>query len=279
MRFTVGYQGNHGTFSEIAVIQYFQHTPYDPVNYTNFVSIVEDVEQGKLDYALLPVENTTTGIISRTYDLFSSHEIFANGEITVPIRHDLIVVPGTKIEEIKEVYSHPEAIGQCQQFFQNYPIIKAVVYQDTAKSVEYIKGLNDPSKAAIGSRRAAEYYGMESLLKSIQDQNTNSTRFLCVSKQMEIPTAANKISLRIVLRHEPGSLYQALSVLAQRGINLLKLESRPLPGQPFHYCFYVDFRGNLNELNVQEALNEMKECSDDLRILGCYKAWENTEKL
>lgn len=272
MSIKVGYQGKHGTFSEIAVLNYFKGQDIEPIGFTNFKDIFDACDAEEIDYALLPVENTTTGIISRTYDLFKYHHVFAVGEINVPIREDLIVVPGTKIEEIEEVYSHPEALSQCQKFFTNHNYMQAIAYQDTAKSVEYIKECNLHSKAALGSKRAAEYYEMESLLSSVQDNQSNITRFLCVTRKAIVSEEANKISLMLILKHQPGELYHILGILAKYNINLLKLESRPIPGQIFHYCFYIDFEGNLNDEATKDCLRVIEEYSEQVQVLGCYKA-------
>ncbi len=272
MAVKVGYQGNHGTFSEIAVLDYFKDRDIEQCGYTNFPDIMKDTENGTLDYALLPVENTTTGIIYRTYDLFKDYDVRAVGEITVPIVEDLIVIPGTKFEEIREVYTHPEVISQCHGFLQKNPQITAMAYQDTAAGVEYVKTCGDRSKAALGSHRAAEYFGMESLMKSVQDSNTNMTRFLCVTHKEEVPEDADKTSLMIVTKHEPGTLFRVLEVLAVHNINMLKLESRPIPGQIFRYCFYIDIAGSVNEPLISICLKEMEAKCESFRILGCYKA-------
>ncbi len=272
MAVKVGYQGKHGTFSEIAVLEYFKDQDIEPIGFTNFKDIFNACDHKEIDYALLPVENTTTGIISRTYDLFKYHEVFAIGEINIPIREDLIVVPGTKLEEIEEVYSHPEALSQCTKFFSEHSKIQAIAYQDTAKSVEYIKECNTHTKAALGSKRAAEYYHMESLLSSVQDSNSNITRFLCVTRDHTVLSGANKTSLMLILKHQPGELYHILGILAKYNINLLKLESRPIPNQIFHYCFYIDFEGNINDPATQDCLRVIKEHSEQVQVLGCYKA-------
>ena len=268
----IGFQGNHGTFSEIAAIDYFASKPIRQIGYPNFVAIMKDIENHTLDYAVLPVENTTTGIISRTYDLFKDYPIHAVGEINVPIRQDLIVVPGTKIEEIKEVYSHPEALSQCQKFFEAHPWMKQVPYQDTAKSVEYVKECNNHSKAALGSYRASEYYHMESLCTSVQDLTTNMTRFLVITWKEEAVKEANKTSLMLVVKHEPGSLYHVLEILASNKINMLKLESRPIPSRVFEYLFYVDIAADAQDEKVVAILQQMEKECIELKVFGSYKA-------
>lgn len=268
----VGFQGNHGTFSEIATLTYFKNREVELAGYKNFISIMNDLDQDIIQYAVLPVENTTTGIISRTYDLFQHHNVHIEGELNVPIHQNLIVVPGTKLEEIEEVYSHPEALSQCANFFEQNPRIRQRPYQDTAKSVEYVKEMNDHTKAALGSWRAAEYYGMESLIDSINDSKLNMTRFLIVTNQEVEVENANKISMMLVLKHTPGALYNVLGILAKRGINILKLESRPIQGKIFEYQFYVDITGNLKKKDVKEAIHEIQLRSESCMVFGNYVA-------
>lgn len=272
MSIKVGYQGTNGTFSEIAVMRFFEGQDYEPHNYRNFTDILNDCDCGILDCAMLPVENTTTGVIARAVDLFRNYGIHAVGEITVPIRQNLIAQEGASLEDITEVYSHPEAISQCAQFFADHPSIRAIAYQDTAKAVEYVKTSGVKTKAALGSDRAAEFYELPILIPSVQDSNTNMTRFLCVTEQNRVDPEANKVSLYFEVTHEPGSLFHVLEVLANHNINMLKLESRPLPGEVFEYCFYVDFTGNLMDPNVRDALAEIRRRSSKSRVLGCYKA-------
>ena len=274
MKIKVGFQGSNGTFSEIAALQYFRNRDIEAQGYPGFKAILNDVENGTLDYAVLPVENTTTGIIARCYDLFRQYDIHAVGEIAIPIREDLIVIPGTGLEEIREVYSHPEALSQCTEFFAANPQIKSVPWQDTARSVEYVRDCGDRSKAALGSWRAREYYGMESLISEVQDSDLNMTRFLVVTAKDESDPAADKISMMLVLKHRPGALYNILGILAKNGINILKLESRPIPGKIFEYMFYIDFSGNTETREMKAVLKELSLRCEEARMLGCYKAAE-----
>ena len=242
-------------------------------------SIIADVESGAIDYALLPVENTTTGIIYRTYDLLKDSDIFAVGEILVRIDEQLIGLPGTNIEDLREVYSHPEPLDQCSGFFAAHPWIKPVTYQDTAKSVEYVAQCQDPSKAALGSWLAAEYYHLPILKERVQDNQLNTTRFFCVAKGEQTVQEADKISMYFVVNHEPGALYEVIRVFAQRGINMLKLESRPIRGRMFEYCFYIDFDGSLLQPKTQEAIAEVREHCLEVKVLGSYKRAFNGELL
>lgn len=271
----VGYQGNHGTYSEIATLNYFKGQEIEQEGFHNFPSLFKALSEKEIDYAVFPVENTTTGIISRTYDYFRNYDIYAVGEVNVPITEDLVVVPGTKIEEIREVYSHPEALSQCNHFFEQHPNCKSMAYQDTAASVAYVKKCNDHSKAALASWRAREYYGMESLQESVQDSSRNMTRFLVMANKETVTKDADKVSMVLVLKNHSGSLYNALGILAKNGIDLIRLESRPIPDSPFQYMFYIDFRGNTHNREVQGVLHELDMRSEYMKVFGCYKSAEN----
>ncbi len=267
----IGYQGVHGAFSEVALINYFKEQEYETVSYQEFTDMFQAVDDGEIDYGMFPVENTTTGIIARTYDYFQFYDVHAVGEIVVPIRECLIAIPGTKKEEIEEVYSHPEALSQCYEFFLANRNMKEMVYEDTALSVQYVKELGDKSKAALASARAAEYYDMEILEANVQDNSNNMTRFLVVTKDRIIPDDANKVSIRFVTKHRAGALYHALGIFAALNINMTKLESRPIVGKIFDYCFYLDFEGSLNDPNVREALRRLEYDCEEVQVFGCYK--------
>lgn len=276
MAVRVGYQGNHGTFSEIAVLEYFKDAAKELCGCPDFPTILERCASGDLDYGVLPVENTTTGLIARSYDLFKLYPVHAVGEIVVPIREDCIGLAGADLSQVVEVYSHPEALSQCQSFFRSHPKMKAIAAQDTAAAVEAVKKSGDPKKAALASKQAGAYYGMMTLAASVQDSNTNMTRFLVVTSHDEQAGDADKISIMLTVDHTPGSLYHALGILAYNDINILKLESRPIPDEPFHYSFYIDFAGNLKDPVVQTALSKLREHSLDLRIFGAYKAFRGS---
>lgn len=267
----VAYLGTKGSFSEMAAVKYFGKDA-KTAGFSDFKSMFDAVENDADCCAVLPVENTTTGMITRTYDLFQYHDVFAFGEVNVPIRECLITVPGAKLEDIKNVYSHPEALSQCNGFFSEHPSFKPVVYSNTAAAVEYVKSENDPSKAALASELAAEYFGLPILLRQVQDNKNNITRFLCVAKDGRAEEGANKISIMLKLRHDPGALFRALGVLAARGINLLMIQSRPVPGEIFDYCFYLDFEGNLGDANVAEAIRRLEYDCEAVKIIGNYRA-------
>ncbi|MEG0239274.1 prephenate dehydratase [Anaerorhabdus sp.] len=267
----VGYQGEHGTFSEIAVHHYYKNEEIETKSYKNFIDILNDLESGVLDTALLPVENSTTGIIYRTYDLLAIRDVFAIGEQNVRIQENLIGIVGAKVEDIKEVYSHPEALGQCQGFFNQHPTMKSIPYQDTAKSVEFIKECNDPKKGALASYLAAEYYDCPILMKNVNDNELNTTRFLCVCKGERVVPNANKISMYFVVNHQPGTLYEVIKIFAENHINMLKLESRPIQGRLFEYCFYIDFDGSIENPVVQDVIAQVKGLCVEMKCLGSYR--------
>lgn len=272
----VGYQGEHGTFSEIAVHRYYANTPFEARNYKNFKAILEDLEKGILDTAILPVENSTTGFIARTMDTLKDYDVYAIGEVYVKIEEHLIGYGQARVEDIEEVYSHPEALSQCAQLFQTHEKMKPISFQDTAKSVDYIKQCKDVKKGALASYLAAQYYECPILIANVNDDELNTTRFLCICKGQRNVAHANKISMYFVVNHQPGALYQVIKIFAENSINMLKLESRPIKGRYFESCFYIDFEGSLDDPTIKEAMNQMKNFCIEMKCLGTYcKAMED----
>ena len=268
----IGYQGVNGAFSQMALRKFFSAEAHEEIGYSSFTDMFADVQKGVLDYAMFPVENTTTGIIARTYDCFQYYDVHAVGEVIIPIRQNLIALKDADLKDIHEVYSHPEALSQCQAFFNDHPEMKPVVYEDTALSARYIKETSDLHKAAIASDLASDLYDLKILVPDIQDNERNMTRFLVVCNQPDYPIDADKVSIRIVLKHIPGALYHALGIFAAKNINVVKLESRPIVGELFEYFFYIDFAGNQNDEDVKETLRRLNYDRLDLKIFGFYKA-------
>lgn len=272
----VGYQGEHGTFSEIAVHRYYGDLPFEARSYTNFKTILEDLDKGILDTAILPVENSTTGMIVQTMDKLKEYDVFAIGEAYVKIEEHLIGYGDASVNDVIEVYSHPEALSQCHTLFQNYPMMQAIPFQDTAKSVAYIQQCCDVKKGAIASELAAKYYECPILIRNVNDEQCNTTRFLCICKGQRSVRGANKISLYFVLNNEPGSLYQVIKILAENSVNMVKLESRPIKGRLFESCFYIDVEGNYEEPLMQEVLKQVEKQCVEMKCLGTYcKAMED----
>ncbi|MEM3640616.1 MAG: prephenate dehydratase [Candidatus Bathyarchaeia archaeon] len=266
----VAFQGEIGAYSESAVYAYFG--PSAKVKPCRYLSdVFRSVEKGEADFGVVPVENSIEGSVTQTYDLFLTHDLKVCGEAIIRIVHCLIVHPGTKLDEIKTVYSHPQALAQCRIFLEklNCRVISAF---DTAGSVKMIKdeGLRDAG--AIASERAAKIYGMSILAKDIGDSLNNYTRFFVLSRDDAPYTGKDKTSIIFSIKSYPGSLYRVLGEFATRDINLTKIESRPTKQTPWEYNFYLDFEGHRTEKHCQEALEAIKDKTNFVKILGSYKA-------
>lgn len=266
----IGYQGVPGAYSEIAAIKYFG-TDNTKVPYDNFRDMIYDVHNELIDYAVLPIENSTTGAITRALDLMKDYNVFIVGEEFVKVNHCLITFKETNFEDIQTIYSHPEALKQCDDFFDSNKTINKVAYLDTAKSVEYIIQLNDKKTGALASRRAAEIYGMKILREDMQDNKLNITRFGIISFKNSYSLDANVVSVFIVTPHKSGSLFESIKVFNDYGVNLLKIESRPIIEKPFNYGFYINFEGNLLNTETMEVLESLKEHCEYIKIIGNYK--------
>jgi len=247
----VAFQGELGAYSENAVYSFFgQSATVKPCK--NFDDVFESVKTGDVNYGVVPIENSIEGSVNRTYDLFLEYDLKVCGEIIIRISHCLIAHKGTKLDQIKTVYSHPQALAQCRKFLEQHKL-KAISTFDTAGSVKMIKEENMMDAAAIASERASQIYNMTILEKEIEDIKNNSTRFF----------AAKSV---------PGALYQVLKEFADRNINLNKIESRPTKSTPWEYHFYLDFEGHRTETKCQEALKSIRDKTVFVKILGSYKA-------
>jgi prephenate dehydratase len=265
----IAFQGERGAFSEEAAVKLLGED-IQLVSRPTFETMYSSIHDGVADYILAPIENSLAGSVHRSYDLLISGGLQIRAEVVIPIVHNLIGVPGSVLEGITQVSSHPVALAQCERFFASHPGIKKVTAEDTAGSVRQVIREGDPSKAAIASRRAAEVYGGKILLEHLEDHPENYTRFLLLAASGEIAENADKLSLVLHLAHKPGSLCQVLNAFAKRDLNLLKIESRPIPGTPWSYCFYLDLQASLKDANTRSALEELKEHADSVKILGCY---------
>ncbi len=265
----IAFQGERGAFSEEAAVKLLGEEIH-LVPRTTFEALYSSIKDGIADYILAPIENSLAGSVHRSYDLLVSSGLHIQAEVVIPIAHYLIGVPGAKFEGITQVSSHPVALAQCERFFASHPNIKRVATDDTAGSVREVMGGGDPSKAGIASRRAAKVYGAVILREHLEDHPENYTRFLLLAPSAEIADGADKLSLVLNLAHKPGSLCSALNAFARRNLNLLKIESRPIPGTPWSYCFYLDLQASLKDPETRQALVELKEFVDSAKILGCY---------
>jgi chorismate mutase/prephenate dehydratase len=270
------FQGADGAFSHIAGRRFFgprqSNVTYRGVQ--TFRAMLEEVRSGSADYAMLPIENTTSGSVHDAYDALSHTDLAIIGEEVLRIEMCLIGIAEVPLESLRKIYSHPQALSQCTAFLASLPHATVETFVDTAMSVERIKQENDPTHAAIASAEAAALHGLHVLRRDIANHRENYTRFLVIAREPEPwdRRVACKTSVMFVTSHERGALLSVLNVVAGHGLNLTKLESRPRPGRPFEYLFYVDFEGNVAEPNVQRALDEIAGLTKSLKIFGSYPA-------
>jgi chorismate mutase/prephenate dehydratase len=264
----VAYQGEPGAYTEEAAFRFFGKSTKG-IPYESLDEVFEAVEVGEVPFAMVPVENSLEGSITRVYDLLPDSSLMVCGETELRISHCLIAVEGATLDTIKTVYSHPQALGQCRSFL-NQLDCELVPASDTAGSVKMIKEQGGKDKAAVASDRAAEIYGMKIIAREIEDNPHNYTRFFILSKEDSPPTGNDKTSIVFSLKHKPGALYDCLREFASREVNLTKLESRPTRHQPWEYNFYMDFSGHREEKNISEALKSLEEHAVYVKILGSY---------
>jgi prephenate dehydratase len=278
----IAFQGERGAFSAEAARRLLGDE-ITLVPCKTFEQMFATAEHGEADYCLAPIENSLFGSVYQNYDLLLKHNLRIRGEINLRIVHNLIAAPETRLEDVRRVYSHQVALGQCQAFLAARPQMQAIAAFDTAGSVRMIMESREAGAAAIASSSAAEVYGARILVSEIEDDRQNFTRFLLLSparaeKDEAPPPEADKTSIVFALENRTGSLYRAMAVFALREIDLTKIESRPLVGRPWEYSFYLDFIGNTTEPRVQNALRHLAEFATSIRILGCYpKSTQSSE--
>jgi len=267
----ISFQGEPGAYSEQAAFGYFGQV--DTLPCESFEEVFGAVNNLRSDFGLIPIENSLAGSIHQNYDLLLKNDLSIVGEYYLRVRHCLIGFPGVEKKDIQKVISHIQALGQCAGYLKKMGV-KINPEYDTAGSVKMLKASGDRSTAAIASRRAAEIYGMQILEEGIEDNTENFTRFLAIANQPIEPKTDAKTSIVFTLKHEPGSLFKALSVFALRDIDLCKIESRPLAGTPWNYLFYIDIVGATTNNSVQRALAHLSEYAPMLRVLGSYSRVE-----
>jgi prephenate dehydratase len=264
----IGFQGEHGAYSEQAAFQHFGPS-VETVPTRSIREVFNLTEVGAIDAGVVPVENSIEGSISETHDMLLTSSVKVVGEVAVRVVHCLIALPSAKLSDIKVIYSHPQALAQCRNFVAGLGAEPRVAY-DTAGSVKMIKDEGIVSAGSIASERAAEIYGMKILKKGIEDYGRNFTRFLVISKTEGKRTAASKTSVIFSVPHTPGSLYNVLEVFARGGINLTKIESRPTRQRPWEYYFFVDIEGHYKDKEISEAFAEIATKTIFLKVLGSY---------
>ena len=235
-----------------------------------FRDAMEAIAEGAADYAVLPIENSSAGIVADNYDLLVNFENYIVGEQIIKCEHCLLGLPGTKLTDIKRVYSHQQALSQCEEFLDTHREWQQIPYDNTARAAKKVADEKDPSQAAIGSAFAAKYFGLEILAEHVYYNEANSTRFIIVTNQRVFRKNASKISICFELPHQSGSLYSILSHFIYNDLNISKIESRPIPGRNWEYRFFLDFDGNLNDSSVKNALRGIREEAINMRILGNY---------
>ena len=233
-----------------------------------FKEVMEAVQSGAADFGVLPIENTTTGGITDSYDLLMEYDNYLVGEHVVKIEHALLGLTGASVENLRKVYSHSQGLSQCKKFFDEHPEIRPAVSGSTSESAKKVMEAKDNTLAAIASKRAAKIYGLEVLQECLNTEEVNSTRFIIVTNRRTFLPKANKISICFELPHESGSLYKMLSHIMYNNLNMTKIESRPIPGRSFEYRFFVDFEGKITDAAVRNTLNGIREEASRFKILG-----------
>ncbi|MBE5882858.1 MAG: prephenate dehydratase [Lachnospiraceae bacterium] len=264
----VVFQGAEGAYSQAAMMKYFG----DKVNsfhVDTFRDAMSAIDEGSADFAVLPIENSTAGIVSEIYDLLVEFENYIVAEQVIPIEHCLLGVPGTKLEEIQTVYSHPQSLMQSARYLADHDW-QQISMQNNAFAAKKVADEKDVTQAAIASEHAGKIYGLEVLKKGVNNSDTNSTRFIIITNQKIFKKDAGKISLCLELPHESGSLYRILSHFIYNNLNMTKIESRPMPDRTWEYRFFIDFEGNLSDSAVKNALRGLREEARNMKILGNY---------
>ena len=269
----VVYQGEPGCYSEEAAAGFFG-PEVDSRGLAWFPDVFAALERGEADYAVLPVENSSTGSIRQVYDLLSQYNYYIVGECQVEVRHCLMALPGVRLEDIKTVYSHEQGLMQCEKYLDGHRDWNRVPTLDTAGSAKQVAGSGDRTAAAICSRRAAEIYGLHILAEGVNYNAMNHTRFVVVSPVLELRPGRNKISAMFRLPHQSGSLHEILTIFAVQGLNLLKIESRPIPGRGWEYLFFLDFTGDVAAPELDGVLHELGQLAAEFRILGNFRGYE-----
>lgn len=276
----VAFLGGQGSYSYWATQKYFTRRAERIIELgcDSFNEIVKAVETGHADYAVLPIENTSSGSINEVYDLLQHTRLSIVGELTHPIEHCLLGLPGTDLSKVRQVCSHPQVIAQCSQFLLGLTNVKIEYCESSSAAFAKVKALQDPAIIAIGGEEGGKLYGLEVLTRELANQKQNVSRFIVVArKPVQVAKAIPaKTTFIMYTGQQPGALVEALLVLKQHGISMSKLESRPIPGNPWEEMFYVDVSANLNDYAMTRALEELNNLTKFVKVLGCYPSDEVT---
>lgn len=266
MQKKIGYQGMKGAFSYLEAKRQFGDNNIF-IGRATFREVFEDLQEGRIDAALLPIENSLAGSIHEVYDLLYLYPFTIHGESYRRIEHCLLGIG--KLEEVQTVFSHPKALEQCTKFLKAHPGIKPVVHADTAGAAEEVAQKKDKTLASISSEECAKIYGLQVIQKNIEDEPNNYTRFFVISKEKDQPGKKNKCSLMLTLKHEPSALHNFLGLFAEEHLNLTKLESRPMKQRPFEYIFSLDFE--FDGQDMERFLTKCKNKAQSFKLLGMYE--------
>ena len=264
----VACQGVEGAYAQIACEKFFKNPMI--MYFKNFDGVFNAIEQGLCQYGILPIENSTAGSVKKVYDLMIHHNFSIVRTFRLKIDHNLLSNPGATISELKEIYSHEQAINQCGEFLARLPQVKIIPVENTAVAAEMVAKSGRTDVAAISSHVCEELYSLKCLAPSIQDEGNNRTRFICISKNLEIYPGADKTSIMLILPHKPGALYRVLARMYALGINVIKLESRPLPDKDFEFMFYFDLETSIYSEEFVQLMCELDDLCEEFKYLGSY---------
>ena len=267
-RARVACQGIEGAYSQIACDSIFKSPSI--MYFKSFDNVFKAVESGMCQYGILPIENSTAGSVNTIYDLMLRHNFSIVRSARLKVSHNLLAKYGTKLSDVKEIFSHEQAVNQCAAFLAGMKGVKVTVVENTAVAAKMVAESDDPGVAALSSRFCAEHYGLQTLQANVQDQDNNYTRFICISKKPEIYPGADRTSFMMIISHKPGSLYNVLSKFYALGINLRKLESRPLPDREFEFMFYFDIESSVYAPEMEKLFLDLESESEEFRYLGTY---------
>ena len=264
----VACQGVEGAYSQIAAEKLFAMP--DIMYCNHFKAVFSAIESGLCQYGVLPLENSTAGSVTSIYDLMMEHNFSIVRSVRLKVDHNLLAKKGTKLADIKEIYSHEQAINQCQEFLKGLPGVKVTVCENTAVAAKLVAESDRADVAALSSRSCAELYGLSTLASGVQDQGNNYTRFICIAKNLEIYPGADRTSIMLTVPHKPGSLYRVLARINALGLNLNKLESRPIPERDFEFMFYFDLDTSVYSPQFIQLMNELDTLCEHFEYLGSY---------
>ena len=267
-RASVACAGCEGAYAHLAAERLFDLPEMIYVN--NFDSVFRAVSSGLCEYGVLPIENSLAGSVNAIYDLLGEYNVSIARSVRLKVDHSLLTQPGAKLEDIKEIYSHQQAISQCSEFLSNLKDVRVIAVENTAEAARMVAKSGDKSKASISSRLCAELYQLQTLKNAIQNRDNNYTRFICIAKQPQIYSGANRTSIMMVIPHRPGTLFHILSRFNATGVNLVKLESRQIPEREFEYRFYFDIEASVYSTEFQSLMCELNNCGEQFKYFGTY---------